>query len=582
MGVAWRCVAAACIAMGVSQAQDPLAENLLPAVTVEGIPRHVWVTGSMAKIQPNASPGPAQFAELAAARNEFESFQIHVRASSQPIELQVTAGDFVNGRTGDRIPAERNVAVFREAYLNVTTVSDQNGISGLVPDGLIPGTDPYFHERRNGFPLTIPAGETRSVWIDVFVPPKTPSGYYVGTIDLSDGDKPIARVPARLKVWNFDIPSTATLRSGFGLGYPAFARSAYDAGRYPGTKGRPELGLPLMHAAVGAFFLDHRVSISEAVVKPTYPEGDWHDFDASYGALLNGQANTLLAGARLTSVDYANGGPNPSPNLADLKDWRKHFEKKSWLPRFMEYLCDEPPGGCKWELIGPAATLYHATAPGLKVLVTTDIALATQHGLLDAIDILVPTIDQVHPLGGTNQRPSYDDWLKRPGKELWWYQSCDQHGSCDNGQPGPKSSTWPSYMVDASPVRNRIFQWMAFLYGIQGELYYATDMWGDHPWDHLYYAGGNGDGALFYPWTAEEVGGSTPIPVASIRLKLIRGGMQDYEYLAALAKAGETQLVSDTLRSFITDATTFKDDPAALLAARDKLGTALHRRSLAR
>jgi hypothetical protein len=78
------------------------------------------------------------------------------------------------------------------------------------------------------------------------------------------------------------------------------------------------------------------------------------------------------------------------------------------------------------------------------------------------------------------------------------------------------------------------------------------------------------------------VGGATPIPVASMRLKSIRDGMEDYEYLAALAKAGEAQLVSDTIRSFITDATTFKDDPAALTAAREKLGTALHRRSMIR
>ena len=574
------------MAVGLLQAQDPLADNLAPAVNLDGIPSNVWVTGSMAKVQPNANPGQIQWAELAAARNEFENFQIHVRANGQPIQLQVTAGDFVNTRTGDRIPADRNVAVYREAYLNVTTLSDRNGISGLVPDALIPGTDRYFHEQRKGFPVTVPMGETRSAWVEVFVPPKTPSGFYVGIVSVRDSDNVIARVPARLKVWNFDLPSTATLRSGFGLGFAPFASAAYgdrvNFGRYPGSKGSPDLALVLMHAAIAAFFLDHRVSISEVAVKPTYTQGNWKDFDSLYGPLLNGQANTQLAGAKLTSFDYANGGSNPSPNAADLKDWRTHFDKQNWLPRFVEYLCDEPPAGCNWDFIAPTATIYHNTAPGTKVLVTTHIANATQHGLLDAIDILAPNLGGVQPMGGANQRASYDEWLKRPGKELWWYQSCNQHESCDDGKPGPKSSTWPSYMVDASPVRNRIFQWMAYLYGIQGELYYAVDVWGDHPWDQLYYAGGNGDGALFYPWTAEKVGGATPIPVASMRLKSIRDGMEDYEYLAALAKAGEAQLVSDTIRSFITDATTFKDDPAALTAAREKLGTALHRRSMIR
>jgi hypothetical protein len=135
----------------------------------------------------------------------------------------------------------------------------------------------------------------------------------------------------------------------------------------------------------------------------------------------------------------------------------------------------------------------------------------------------------VHPQGSVSLRPEYDAWLARPNKRLWWYQSCDQHESCANGTPGPADSTWPSYMVDASPVRNRIFQWMAFLYKIQGELYYqvdycwtATDCASPDPWVSVYAFGGNGDGTLFYPGTPDRIGGNAPIPVASIRLKLIR------------------------------------------------------------
>ena len=65
------------------------------------------------------------------------------------------------------------------------------------------------------------------------------------------------------------------------------------------------------------------------------------------------------------------------------------------------------------------------------------------------------------------------------------------------GTPGPLTSTWPVYTIDASPVRNRIFQWLAYLYGIQGGLYYFVENWGANPWTDVYSTGGNGDGILY-------------------------------------------------------------------------------------
>ncbi len=115
---------------------------------------------------------------------------------------------------------------------------------------------------------------------------------------------------------------------------------------------------------------------------------------------------------------------------------------------------------------------------------------------------------------------------------------------------GPASATWPSYMVDATPVRNWVFQWLAFLDRIEAELYYQIDYcWiyaacggesnASAPWNSVYAFGGNGDGTLIYPGTPARIGGTTPIAVPSIRLKQIRDGMQDFEYLNALSKAGQ-------------------------------------------
>jgi hypothetical protein len=54
--------------------------------------------------------------------------------------------------------------------------------------------------------------------------------------------------------------------------------------------------------------------------------------------------------------------------------------------------------------------------------------------------------------------------------------------------------------------------------------------------------------------------------------------MEDYEYLAALAKSGDATFAEATARSFITNAYTFDNDPDALLASREKLGARLHQR----
>jgi hypothetical protein len=564
--------------LGPGQDNDPLAANLHPKISKNpaDYPSNVWVTGSLAKIGPTATPGSAHWAEISAARNEFESFQVHVRAGDQPMQLDISVSDFT-GVSGQHIPANPNVQVFRESYSNVRQVSDLNGKSGLTPDALIPVRDSTFHELRNAFPVTIPPNQTRSAWIDVFVPPATPSGYYSATVSVKDGGRVAGTIPAVLKVWAIELPSASTLKSAFGLGYGSLATAAYKdyagAGRFPGAKGESELGLALAHAAEAAFFLDHRVSISSVAVQPTVPLGSWSQFDKVYGPLLDGTAQTLLRKARLTAMQY----PNTSNfDRGDLRDWMAHFQKKGWSPLLFNYVCDEPPVGCNWNQLAQKATSFRAAAPGLKNLVTTNIEFAEREKVIDKFDILAVVLNELIQKDKGNQRSRYDAWLAQPGKELWWYQSCNQHESCANGTPGPKSSTWPSYMIDASPVRNRIFQWMAFLYGVQGELYYLTDLWKDDPWDHLYDFGGNGDGALFYPGTIDKIGGRSPTPVASIRLKLIRDGMEDYEYLIALQKAGKGSEATKIARTFIQNVTTFDDNPQALYSAREQLGTNLH------
>ena len=185
-------------------------------------------------------------------------------------------------------------------------------------------------------------------------------------------------------------------------------------------------------------------------------------------------------------------------------------------------------------------------------------------------DILAPLISQMHgtsqmPVGTNgkqyegNQRHEYKCFLEPPGKEVWLYTSCIAVACIGETDPGENKITpdwegWADYTIDAAASQNRAMGWLAYLYDVSGELYYAVDQrlaifdekgtLVSTAWTDQWFAGGNGDGTLFYPWDKDRVGGETPIPIESMRMKLIRNGHQDYEYLrlAGLNNKGEEAL----------------------------------------
>ncbi len=574
----------------VPAAVDPVDPSRAPFVdtTSAHYPPNVWITDAMAKVQPLTPPGTDHWALLSSARNEFEDFQVHVRAGTAAItNLAVGLSDLVDARSGAVLHAADHAVVFRAAYQTVTTPSDLNGSPGTYPDALIPAVDSLVHEPRWAFPATVPPGETRSYWVEVFVPPGTPSGWYLGTVAVTSGTTLVARLPVRLKVWNFDLPSTSSLPNFFAvseLGMCDVATGGYDnCGAFPGAGGSNDHGVEVTHLLTARMLLDYRLTNAETVYAGT-DVTDWTSFDALYGPLLDGTAATRLHGARMSSLAYV--GRVHDYTLAGR--WFAHATARGWADRMLYYHCDEPPQGCTFAAAAMEEQGIHAISPSFHTLLTTDVASVIAHGMTNDVDIVTPEVFRMHPRDGVNTRPQYDSFLAQPNHRLWWYQSCSEHESCDNGTPGPLESTWATYMVDATPVRNRVFQWLAFVYGVGGELYYGLDYcWnnacGDgsmDPWTSVYAFGGHGDGTMLYPGLPSRIGGTTPIPLPSVRLQLVRAGMEDYEYLHALAAAGDGAFAAAQAATFITNAFTFNNDPRAMLAAREAVGSRLHARTL--
>ncbi|MCB9730332.1 MAG: DUF4091 domain-containing protein [Deltaproteobacteria bacterium] len=519
----------------------------------------VGVTHALTKIRP-ATPAPSSLvATVSAARNEFEAFQVVVQALDGGVQAVSMSASALTGPGGATIPATR-IVLYREGLYTVVTPSNTEGAKGGWPDPMIPDVDPYFSEKRNAFPFDVPAGESRAVWVEIFVPPGTPAGSYQGHVTVDGSGIGSITIPVQLTVRAFDLPSTATLKSAYGMGWDDACEAhhgSYEACGY-------DAGVEKYHLLYARAALDHRISL-EGVV---YNFGTYADFDATYGPLLSGTAPTRLQGARLTSLRL-------TAVSSKLSAWKAHFDAKGWGDVAFDYTCDEPPAGCPWSSIKPQATVVQSA--GVSTLVTTDLKDATSQGLTDHIDILVPIVQYMHPKGGTDQRSTYDAFLaKTPRKQLWWYQSCISHGCGTGCSPtvDPWYSGWPSYAIDSAAIQNRAMEWLAYTHRIQGELYFQTTHMLKTAWTNSCDFSGNGDGTLFYPGTPAKIGGKTDIPIESMRMKLIREGMEDYEYLHLLETLGDGDFARATAKAlFPSPSEVTSATPEAVFAARDALAS---------
>jgi Domain of unknown function (DUF4091) len=520
----------------------------------------VWTAPAAVKIRPKAQPpqGATTTAVIAAAKNEFESFQVVVTGPATGVSMSFEG---LGDGQGHSISG-RNVTLYREALINVPQQTGGDGEAGIWPDALVPDVDPIAGEKRNAFPFDVPAGESRTVFVDVHVPADAAAGTYQGTLNVTGGMS--AQVPVTLTVWDFAVPSTSTLRSAFGMTWngPCMGHGDGSCSNYGAEQ---KLRARYMQAA-----LDNRISITlPALGSPIRDDGtgDWGDYDTYAGPFLGGTANTRLAGAKLTAVQIEGNGTR----TAVVKAWSDHFKAKGWSKALFNYICDEPPMTCQWSDIPVRIASSRAGDPSIPTLVTTTTDEASSHGIT-GIDLFVPVVNDMEGRPGTahagSQRSKY-------GPVVWWYQSCMSFG-CSGVGPGydyTGGSGWPTYAIDADATRNRAMEWMSFSYDISGELYYETTQayFSGDPWVNQQNFGGAGDGDLFYPGTTNRIGGQTEIPVESFRMKMIRDGMEDYELLALAKQLGLGDQAKQIAKGVYPVTYQSTSSPAALDAARSQL-----------
>lgn len=517
-------------------------------------PITVFVADPLSRVRPKDPARPAKEARIKAARNEYECFQVVVRAGEGGLKEVTAEASDLKGE-GDRVIERRHVAIFREHYLQVKTptMKSKEG-PGLFPDALIPlsaprpappvpGSPPPRPQRFVGAPFALPADTNQPLWVEVYVPKDAAPGEYSGAVTVSAAGQRPATVPVTLTVWDFALPEAPTLRTNFGgLGRRLLTG---HAGFKPDTA--PYRALERRYAEAMAA---HRLCppIPPYLRPKVGPDGTI-DPKETHAGLKEWIETYHVTGLPINLIGDDPAGKEREQNLKFLRSSWGYLKEHGWEKLAYVYVLDEPNDPKAYEEVRRRAKLIHEAAPGLKVLCTEQPAPqdAAWGTLVGSVDIWVP----LWPLFDGKSVAE----RQKAGDEAWSYTALCQ------GKPGEDTPFW---QLDFPLLNYRIPAWTSRRYGLTGLLYWTVVFWpaGDTWTNPLTYKQFNGEGVLFYPGGDAGLDG----PVASMRLKSLRDGLEDYEYLVLAGDAGTAKAAA-----VAASWTTWESDPAKVAGAREEL-----------
>lgn len=324
------------------------------------------------------------------------------------------------------------------------------------------------------------------IWMDLAIP----TGAVAGLYSLPYG--------INLTVWSMTMPGNPTLPIYTEMqSYSVMLASGFPSTSNVGVEGPVAI-------AWSNFLRQHRIEpVKQYIVgysPPLNSDGtlnltQWASSNASYQqiVLTGAIAPPMLVGPGMTDV--------PTMKSIDAAIVAGTLPVGTWA-----YACDE--AACSTSITQTLKT----NAPHLKVMAT----VSNQPGGANSQAAYAASVDQFYVVL---------DWFSKGTNVLGAYTSCMAQGSCSNGAPSTPSGT-PMMLIDAPTVHPRAFPWVLSALGMTKGLYYNSTQSIGTAWTNQYYSGGNGDGNLLYVGTD-----ANHTPNASIRLKMLRQGSYDIEYL---------------------------------------------------
>jgi len=528
----------------------------------------------------------AKAVKLGAARNEWQSFQILVRSGTPVAGVGIVPANLRG--PGGAILKAGSARLYRQHQLRLETGTYRN--TGFKPDWYPDPLIPFQHpQAANGkrlegarftaVPFDLPANETHGFWVDIFVPDDAPAGDYSGVYQVTAAGGPGADVPVSVTVWNFSLPKTPTLETAFGS--PAGVLRGYCLERAKANKETFPADWAAVEEQCAQCLSEHRLNAtppSSTLTPVAQPDGSFRIPPEQVRALREFVDRYRLNAVQTPHPDRA--VKNPEAERDRLRAWLAAFDaaaKELGRPQvvFFTYLKDEPNSAEDYRYVQKWGRAVREAKSALKVLVVEQTWTAPGMGgadsawgdLYGAVDIWCPLFS-LHKQDSAAQRQAL-------GETVWTYTALCQ------GQPTP----W--WHIDYPLLNYRVPAWIAWRCRMKGLLYWGgLSYWRqvDDPWTQapVYTGRGkpqqgekgivfNGEGSLVYPARAVGYDGIVP----TVRLKALRDGIQDYEYLALLERAGKADAADRIVLPLAESWFAWEKNPEAYREARAKLAALL-------
>lgn len=537
----------------------------------------IWGAHGNRKIRPHFLPSQkGRTIKIAAARNEWEPFQIIISPHTDVKGLTISATPLTDG-AGHKISSP---TLYVERYIDIKASPNPWGDVGLWPDALVPLIHPVSGKptggKYGGNRFNLVLGENLVFWADVYVGKDVHPGTYKGDVIVKAEGMPPAVLPIEIKVYNFTLPSPKHLTAIFqmeGGSLKHFHGVSKLRPSDPRIKDLPHLYEEELHChyinnwspITGWNYTANGMKVS---VSGDNLVVDWSQFDKIITPYMDGTAYKDGIPAQWLFVPYwlpVKAGPKAAFTEREdrlltqfVHEVVRHFKEKGWLDRTYYWVIDEPfIKEWKYNFFLHIAKIVRREAPELKIFVTDVHKEANRlpkhvaEALDPYIDVWDPTVQQV--IAGWNVLPDYYLNRKRTGYFDIWCQTI-----MSAARKVPWLNLYPEYPMSF----HRIWGWYSWKYGFQGIEWWDTVLWWDtqkkeriDPWENPVAFRSdrpvNCEGRIFYPGTSEAIGGSE-IPISSLRLKAVREAIEDYEYLYLLSSLGGDEDVSQLMETLIT------------------------------
>ena len=531
----------------------------------------VWASDPLKKIFKDTKPAANEktFLYVEAVRNEYAAAQFAVTVEKGNPEIRLKT-EPLEGPSGFKISFSANFI----GYVPVAKNTPGTPAEELVRPAPSDFPDPLLDVDS----IRLKAGETQPVWVTVFIPPEAPAGNYTGEIHVFSG-KTNASIQITLNVYPVTLTPERTL-------WLTNWFNAEGLASYYNVKPWSEEHWRLIRS-YAKFISKYRQNV---IITPILQlikfieasngtiECDFSNLDRWVGLFIEEDVVGRIEGGHLayrkeweakefysyeTVVYRADGSlayKVPSMDVASkeyygflskfLPQLQKHLEEKGWINIYMQHLTDEPIP-VNSESYRTLAGYVRKLAPKVRIIEANQ---ATEE-LAGALDVWVPLLNQF------DENQNFYKERKAAGEEVWFYTCLAPTGK------------YPNRFIDYPLIKVRILHWINFKYNLSGYLHWGLNYWSENPFKNV--EPNNlppGDAFIIYPGREG--------PLSSIRLEVLRVGVQDYELLKMLEEQNPVKAreLANQLVKTITD---YEKDVSKFNEIRQQLMTSLSQNRLA-